>query len=239
MEHMMIIPPGILSLKQVYDLADDPRYLDLGHPEREPYAPIVDRLFEGHLSPKSLAPARSIHAGTPARIGGSVGANGENRPQDVADVEESLLPANGLGYNQLLQRTRMPTPELAAAILGFQNTQRLEADGLVLPNGPNTRGPNPTVSPADVLRGRRAQPGSLRRGRTWAPHHRRRPGRSPAHRRSGTEKVELFPERRHGYAKEIEDNLTRLLAPDGNEIPADTLDDFEPMTLVHESDAPL
>jgi len=120
-------------------------------------------------------------------LAGSVGANGENRPQDVAEVEESLLPANGLGYNQLLQRTGMPTPELGAAILEFQNTQGLEADGLVLPNGPtlaalNQQFPQPTYSEAGAL-----NPAAYGGGRTWAPHHRRRPGRSAAHRRSSTE----------------------------------------------------
>ena len=48
----MITPPGILTLEKVYDLADDPRYLDVEHSERDPYAALVDRLFNGHLAPE-------------------------------------------------------------------------------------------------------------------------------------------------------------------------------------------
>ena len=115
----MIIPPGILTLEKVYDLADDPRYLDAEHPERDPYAALVGRLFEGHLAPEKWPPPPPNTLGREVAPVASVGVGGENRAQDVAEVTAGLRAVNGLGLGGWLRPSGVPTPEFNAAILGF------------------------------------------------------------------------------------------------------------------------
>ena len=231
----MIIPPGILTLEQVYDLADDPRYLEPDHPDRRVYAPMVDRMFEGHLAPENWPTPNPYNLGRPMALAGSVGAGAENRPKDVAEVEEGLLAVNGLGINGWLRPSGLPTPEFNAAILGFQRAQGLKADGLVLPNGPtlgalNQQFPLPKNTEAGALNPPAG--GAARPGRPITA------GGLAEEQRAGNPQPkarDLFPESVGRYPQPIVDNVNRLLAPEGHEVPLGTRDDFEHQTLSYET----
>ena len=223
----MIIPPGILTLEKVYDLADDPRYLDTEHPERDPYAALVDRLFEGHLAPEIWPPPPPNTLGREVAPVASVGVGGENRPQDVAEVTEGLRAVNGLGLGGWLRPSGVPTPEFNAAILGFQRAQGLKPDGVMQPDGLtlmalNQQFQQPLNTEAGALNP--AAYGGAGPGRPITAG-----GLAEEQRADGSalQASDPFAEGRGRYPQAVVDNVDRLLAPEPKEIPAGTLDDFE------------
>ena len=219
----MIIPPGILTLEKVYDLADDPRYLDPDHPGRDPYADLVDRLFRGHLAPEDWPAPPSYTLGRPVAPAASVGVGGENRPEDVAEVTEGLRAVNGLDLGGWLRPSGVPTPEFNAAVLGFQRAQGLMPDGLMLPDGPTLRAlnrqfPLPANTEAGALNPAAGGPVSaiVAGGLTEA--------------QGADAGSDPFAEGRGRYPRAIVDNVDRLLAPEPPEFSADTVDGFEEQT---------
>ncbi len=225
----MIIPPGILTLEKVYDLADDPRYLDLDHPDRGAYAPLVDGLFEGHLAPQDWPEPPPYTLGRALAPVASVGAGGENRPQDVAEVTAGLRSVNGLGLGGWLRPSGVPTPEFNAAILGFQRAQRLEPDGLMQPDGPTLRALNqqfqqPTNTEAGALNP--AAYGHAGPGRPITAG-----GLAEEQGADSTPARDLVSESVGRYPQPIVDNVDRLLEREPREVPAETRDDFEVQRL--------
>ena len=125
----------------------------------------------------------------------------------------------------------MPTPEFNAAVLGFQRAQRLKPDGLMLPNGPTLRALNQQFPmPANSEAGALNPPayGHAGPGRPITA-----PGLAEAQGVDGTPPPanDLFPVGGGRYAQAIVDNVDLLLAPEPQEIPAGTLDDFEAEAL--------
>ena len=129
----------------------------------------------------------------------------------------------------------MPTLQFNAAILGFQRAQGLRPDGLVLPNGPtlaalNQQFPLPMNTEAGALNpsaGGANRPGRPITARGLAEEQRAGNPRPKAR--------DLFPEGVGRYPQPIVDNLNRLLAPEGHEVPLGTRDDFEYQTLSYET----
>ena len=87
------------SLEQMYELFDDPRYLESKGPDHEAYSAMANRLQNFHISPEKWPKPERYRLERPLTPRLPVGAGGINHPQDVADLSDGLLALGGLGLS--------------------------------------------------------------------------------------------------------------------------------------------
>jgi hypothetical protein len=132
----MIHQTRMPSLGQVYEIFDDPRYLESKGPDHEAYGAMANRLHDFQISPETWPAPEPFQLGQPLALKLPAGAGGINHPRDVADLSDGLLSFGSLGLSGWLPRTTVPNSKLNAAIVGFQRLNDLKPDGLVNPDGP-------------------------------------------------------------------------------------------------------
>ena len=138
-EWILLHRTSMPSLEQIYELFDDPRYLESRGPDHEDYTAMANRLQALHLTPGEWPKPEPFQMGRSLTPRLPVGAGGINHPQDVADLSDGLLALGGLGLSGWLPRTDVPNSKLNAAIAGFQKLNNLTPDGLVKPDGPTIK----------------------------------------------------------------------------------------------------
>ena len=160
-----------------------------------------------------------------------MGAGGENRPEDVAEVTAGLRSVNGLGLGGWLRPSGVPTPEFFAGILALQRAQGLEPDGVMQPDGPTLRALNQQFEqPANTEAGA-LNPAAYGHAGPGRPITAGGLAEEQGAGESTPQANDPFAEGGGRYAQAIVDNVDRLLAPEPPEIPAGTLDDFEAQTF--------
>ncbi len=113
-------PIGPFTLGQMSALLDDPRYLREYEPDHADYVSMVTRVHDNNFVSGEWRDREPHTLGRPLVLGGTVGVGAENRPEDVAEIEEGLLAVDGLGLSRWLPRTGKGSSALNAALTGFQ-----------------------------------------------------------------------------------------------------------------------
>ena len=88
-------PIGPFTLGQMSALLDDPRYLREYEPGHADYVSLVTRMHDNNFVAGEWRDREPFTLGRPLALGGTVGVGAENRPEDVAEIEEGLLAVNG------------------------------------------------------------------------------------------------------------------------------------------------